>query len=76
MIKEKVLLIQRFYPNYREGLFDRLAKQINLYLICHSKSHKKIITPTYITEKSYLIKGFSFRIFNDIIDLLRNNILY
>ncbi len=67
MIKEKVLLIQRFYPNYREGLFDRLAKQINLYLICHSKSHKKIITPTDISKKTYVLNGFSVRVFDDII---------
>jgi len=63
----KILLIQRFFPNYREGLFDRLAENSNFKLICHPKSYGKIIIPNNLTSKVYLINAFSIRIKKDVV---------
>lgn len=63
----KIILVQRFFPNYREGLFDRLAQNSNFKLICHPKSYGKIIIPNNLPSKSYRINAFSVRIKKDIV---------
>lgn len=67
MTEQNILLIQRFYPNYREGLFDRLAKNEKFKLICYKKGFQKIITPSDINEKRYLVDILAIRIIKDFV---------
>lgn len=67
MTSSKIILIQRFYPNFREGLFDRLYQSSKFELICHQKSYGKIKTPSEIGKKEYVLSVRAWRIFEDYI---------
>ncbi len=55
-----LLIIQRFFPSFREGLFDKVAENKNVKLICSSHQPGKIVHPDSINSKSYVQQIFSF----------------
>ncbi|WP_299127624.1 glycosyltransferase [uncultured Winogradskyella sp.] len=63
----KVVLVQRFYANFREGLFESLNENANFYLYCHNVGYGKIKTPKKLKEKSYYKSLLSIRIYKDFI---------
>jgi hypothetical protein len=63
----KVVLIQRFFANFREGLFDKLNDELDFSLIAHNRGFEKIKVPNRIKLKPYVKRVISFRVFRDYI---------
>lgn len=61
-MSKKILLVQRFFPNFREGLFDKLSEKSRFLLLCSKKSHKKIVVPMDLEKKKYWKNTFSLRL--------------
>jgi glycosyltransferase involved in cell wall biosynthesis len=62
-----LLIIQRFYPSFREGLFDKIAENGQATLICSAHQPGKIVHPEKIDHKNYVCQMFSFLFGNTIV---------
>ena len=66
-IVTKLLIIQRFFPSFREGLFDSVAVKEETKLICSNHQPGKIVQPENLDEKNYVTQLFSFLIGSNIV---------
>lgn len=62
-----LVVIQRFFPSFREGVFDNLAEQENTALICSAHQPGKIVHPDNLASKTYVHQLFSFLIGQNIV---------
>lgn len=58
----KAVIIQRFYPEFREAFFDSLSEVIDSKLIVCPRKVGKIVPPKNIFKKSYYVNSLQFRI--------------
>ena len=54
MEQKRIVIIQRFFPNFREGFFDNLFLRGDIKLITYPKSIGKIKVPLNVQAKKYL----------------------
>jgi glycosyltransferase involved in cell wall biosynthesis len=66
--KIKILIIQRYFYNFREGFFDYLHTQkLNFKLINHTKSNGRVTVHKRAYEKPYIKKSHSFTVGENIV---------